>query len=190
MASATSGGAAGAGGAASDSLTVGVAVGLPEPYAGELRDQRASFGDVEAFAVPTHVTLVPPTTIETDALSKVELHLAEVAARHEAFEVRLRGTGTFRPVSPVVFVAVALGISRFEVLAQDVRAGPLAVELEYPYHPHVTVAHDLDSATLDRAFDTLATYECAFTVDRFVLYVHQSTSGWHEHRTLPLGAPR
>lgn len=170
-------------------LSVGVAVELPEPYSSELRDQRASFGDSEAFVIPTHVTLVPPTTIEKDALAKVELHLAEVAARHEAFEVRLRGTGTFRPVSPVVFVAVALGISRFGELARDLRAGPLALELEFPYHPHVTVAHDLRADALDRAYDSLADYECAFSVDRFVIYVHDSDTGWHEHRELVIGAP-
>lgn len=169
-------------------LTVGVAVELPEPYASDLRDRRASFGDTEAFAIPTHVTLVPPTTIEAETLSKVELHLAEVAARHEPFEVRLRGTGTFRPLSPVVFVAVALGISQFEELANGVRAGSLAVELEFPYHPHVTVAHDLAADSLDRAYDTLAGYECAFTVDRYVLYVHDADTGWHEHRSLVLGA--
>lgn len=170
-------------------LTVGVAVELPEPYASDLRDQRASFGDTAAFAIPTHVTLVPPTTIEAEALSKVELHLAEVAVRHEPFEVRLRGTGTFRPLSPVVFVAVALGISLFEELANDVRAGPLADELEFPYHPHVTVAHDLGADALDRAYDSLADYECAFTVDCFVVYVHDADSGWREHRKLVLGAP-
>jgi 2'-5' RNA ligase len=172
-----------------DELTVGVAVELPEPYASELRDHRASFGDAEAFAIPTHVTLVPPATIESDVLPKVEQHLAEVAARHQPFDVRLRGTGTFRPVSPVVFVAVALGISRFGELARDVRAGPLAVELEFPYHPHVTVAHDLDAEALDLAYDSLAAYECAFTVDRFVLYAHDADTGWHEHQALVLGAP-
>lgn len=172
-----------------EELRVGVAVELPEPYASELRDQRASFGDSEAFAIPTHVTLAPPRVIDADTLGKVEQHLAEVAARHAAFEVRLRGTGTFRPVSPVVFVAVALGISRFEVLAHDVRAGPLATELEFPYHPHVTVAHHLGADALDRAYDSLADYKCAFTVDRFVLYVHDADTGWQERRELVFGAP-
>ena len=42
--------------------------------------------------------------------------------------MRLRGTGTFRPVSPVVFVNVAEGISRCELLADAVRRGPLEID--------------------------------------------------------------
>ncbi len=67
--------------------------------------------------------------------------------------MHLRGTGTFRPVSPVVFVTVAEGISGCEQLASSVRRGPLAADLQFPYHPHVTVAHHLDDDTLDRAFE-------------------------------------
>ena len=33
------------------------------------------------------------------------------------------------------------------------RSGPLERELKFPYHPHVTVAHDLPEEALDRAFD-------------------------------------
>ena len=39
----------------------------------------------------------------------VDEHLAAVAARHAPFVVHLRGTATFRPVSPVVFVQVVEG---------------------------------------------------------------------------------
>src|SRR3712207_8607561 len=45
--------------------------------------------------------------------------------------------------SDVVFVAVARGIGNCELLADDVRRGPLARSLTFPYHPHVTVAHDV-----------------------------------------------
>ena len=96
----------------------------------------------------------------------MEKHLAEVARRAtEVFGVHLRGTGTFRPVSPVVFVTLVEGISQCEQLAGLVRRGPLAIELEFPYHPHVTVAHHLDDAALDRAFEELAGFDCTFDGD-------------------------
>lgn len=103
--------------------TIGVAIALPEPYATELQQHRASFGDPQADAIPTHVTLVPPTAVP-DELDEIESHLREVAARHEPFNLRIRGTATFRPVSPVVFVNVTDGISSCELLAADVRQGP------------------------------------------------------------------
>ena len=122
---------------------IGVALSIPEPWATELQDYRTGL-DPTAALVPTHITLVPPTEIDDDALAEVEGHLDEVAEAGAAFTVHLRGTGTFRPVSPVVFVSLAEGISQTEQLAAAVRSGPLDVDVEFPYHPHVTVAHHLD----------------------------------------------
>jgi 2'-5' RNA ligase len=158
--------------------TIGVALALPEPWAQQLQDYRASIGDVTAVKIPTHITLVPPVEVDETALPLIEKHLAAVAATMPAFGVHLRGTGTFRPVSPVVFVMVAMGISQCELLAAAIRRGPLATELKFPYHPHVTIAHDLDDAALDRAFTELADFECQFEAEEFHLYVHDDQLGW------------
>ncbi|WP_139978102.1 2'-5' RNA ligase family protein [Nocardioides litoris] len=166
--------------------TIGVAVSIPEPWATELQDYRAGVGDAMAATIPTHITLVPPTEVEGD-LDEVERHLASSAGHVEPFEVHLRGTGTFRPVSPVVFVTLVEGISQCEQLADAVRRGPLDVDLAYPYHPHVTVAHHLPDDRLDRAFRELADFECQFTVDDFHLYVHDERRGWRTCRDFALG---
>ena len=69
---------------------------------------------------------------------------------------------------------------------------PLATELAFPYHPHVTVAHHLDDPLLDRAFDDLSTFECQFDADHFLLYVHDAEMGWQPTRRFALapGGPR
>ncbi len=158
--------------------TIGVAIAVPEPWGAQLQEFRAELGDDTATGIPTHITLMPPFEIDEADLAKVEQHLAEAAATMHAFRVHLRGTGTFRPVSPVVFVSVAEGISGCEQLAFSIRRGPLACDLQFPYHPHVTVAHHLDDAALDKAFDELADFDCAFEADRFSLYVHEDGEGW------------
>lgn len=158
--------------------TIGVAIAIPEPWASELQDYRTSVGDTTATQIPTHITLVPPSEVGEDELEQLGEHLADAAGAVEPFDIHLRGTGTFRPVSPVVFVTLAEGISDCEVLASAVRGGPLDVDLQFPYHPHVTVAHHLDDPTLDRAFDELADFECRFSVDAFSLYVHDADLGW------------
>lgn len=168
--------------------TIGVAVAIPEPWATQLRDYRASVGDASAATIPTHITLVPPTEVTEEEMEKVEAHLADVAAVSSAFAVHLRGTGTFRPVSPVVFVSLVEGISQCEQLADAVRQGPLAVELAFPYHPHVTVAHDIAEDRLDQAFSELAEFECSFTVGEFSIYVHHENSGWTPTRYFTLGS--
>ena len=165
--------------------TIGVAIAMPEPWAAELQQQRAAFGDVQAQAIPTHITLVPPTVVAED-MPVVEDHLAAVAAAQRPFRVRLRGTATFRPVSPVVFIAVTEGISGCEMLAQAARSGPLAQELNFPYHPHVTVAHDLYEAALDRAYEALADFNCTFDVDAFHLYAHGDDGVWRPFRMFTL----
>jgi 2'-5' RNA ligase len=168
--------------------TIGVAVAIPEPWATELQDYRMSVGDTTATMIPTHITLVPPTEVPGE-LEVIEEHLRAAAARATAFCVHLRGTGTFRPVSPVVFVSLVEGISQCEQLAAAVHSGPLASDLRYPYHPHVTIAHHLPDAQLDQAFEGLADFECEFDVTDFHLYVHDSELGWQPTRDFPLGDP-
>ena len=168
--------------------TIGVAIAVPEPWGTQLQDYRTALGDETAHGIPTHVTLMPPFDLDPAQLPAVEAHLEAAAAAGNDFRIHLRGTGTFRPVSPVVFVVVVEGISECEQLALTVRSGPLATDLQFPYHPHVTVAHDLDDASLDRAFEELAGFECEFVVDRFSLYVHDAEAGWVPTRHFPLNA--
>jgi 2'-5' RNA ligase len=166
--------------------TIGVAVAIPEPWATELQDYRTAVGDTTAAMIPTHITLVPPTEVDDEQLEKIEDHLAAVADEVGSFQVHLRGTGTFRPTSPVVFVSLAEGISQCEQLAEVVRRGPLAIDLAFPYHPHVTIAHHLSDEQLDRAFDELADFECEFDVEDFKLYMHDEDLGWRPTRYFTL----
>jgi 2'-5' RNA ligase len=169
--------------------TIGVSLAVPEPWGGRLQEFRVVNGDAQGATIPTHITLVPPVEVEPARLGDVERHLAEVAARSAPYRVHLRGSGTFRPVSPVVFVNLVEGISPTEQLAKECRRGPLHLQLGFPYHPHVTVAHLDDDEVLDRAFDELSDFDCAFTVDAFHLYVHEAGLGWKATRDYALTGP-
>lgn len=158
--------------------TIGVSIAVPEPWAQELQRYREQLGDATAWMIPTHITLIPPIDVPAEQRDDVLAQLAEVAAQHPPFRIHLRGTGTFRPTSPVVFISVAEGISGCERLAADLRRGPLAADLAFPYHPHVTIAHDLGDEALDRAFAEQADFECAFECDHFWLYDHSAERGW------------
>jgi 2'-5' RNA ligase len=143
-------------------------------------------GDSQGATIPSHITLVPPVEVGQELLGDIERHLTEVAADCPSYGVHLRGSGTFRPVSPVVFVNLVEGISWTEHLAQRCRRGPLALDLDFPFHPHVTVAHVADDAVLDRAFVELAGFDCTFTADAFHLYVHHPDHGWKATRDYAL----
>jgi 2'-5' RNA ligase len=166
--------------------TIGVAIALPEPWASELQDYRAGLGDETATLIPTHITLVPPVELAEEQIEAAESHLTAVAAQTTAFGIHLRGTGTFRPVSPVVFVSLVEGISQCEALAERVRTGPLDVPLHFPFHPHVTIAHHLPEDVMDKAFDELAGFDCTFEAGEFHLYRHDEENGWRPSRDFAL----
>ena len=163
---------------------IGVAIAVPRPFADELEGWRDRFGDPAAHQIQAHVTLLPPTTVA--GLPAVEQHLAAVARRHEAFPVVLQGTGTFRPLSPVVYVRVAAGAAEITTLEADVRSGPLARQLRFEYHPHVTVAHDVPDSVLTVAQQTLADYEATFTADCITLYEQGPDNVWSPLREFRL----
>ena len=166
----------------------GVAIGLPEPFTSELQEWRERLGDPNASGIPPHITLLPPTALHDAELEAVEEHLRTVAAAGRSFEVHLRGTGTFRPLSPVVFVSLARGISDCELVEAQVRSGPLQRPTSFPYHPHVTVAHDLPEPALDAAFEQLAAYDARFTVWGFTLFEQGPDRVWRPQRDFRFGA--
>ncbi|MFG2818925.1 2'-5' RNA ligase family protein [Kitasatospora sp. NPDC048365] len=173
-----------------EAVTIGVSIHVPEPYGTALQDARAGHGDPAARSIPTHVTLLPPTEVAAAALPGIEAHLRAVAARHRPFRMLLQGSGTFRPVSPVVFVRVEEGAQECRVLEAEVRSGPLSRELAFPYHPHVTVAHGLAEQVLDEAYEKARGFTAAFAVDGFVLSRFGPDEVWRPCRDYPFGSAR
>lgn len=168
-----------------ESKLVGVVIPIPEPIAGELERWRASFGDPMAALIPPHITLIT-TTPASDWPSTIR-HVRDVAAAQRPFTVTLKSTGTFRPLTPVVFVNVTEGFDSCVELHRRLQAGPLARELEYPFHPHVTVAHDVSEANMDSAELQLDDFEASFTVRTMGLYEHDVTGVWKLREELTFG---
>ncbi len=177
------------------SLTIGVVLDLPEPHATVVERWRTRSGDVQAGRIAPHVTLIPPTRIEVAQADSVVAHLEVVAAKTATFTLNLAGTDSFRPVSQVAFVRVAdgaQGAAQCVALEESLRAGPLGAPREYPFRPHVTVAHDVDDAALNEVCEGLSDFVARFVVARFSLYVHDAptaSSGarWTFERHFPFG---
>lgn len=169
------------------STTIGVSIVVPEPYGRLLQDRRADFGDPAAYAIPTHVTLLPPTDVGCADLPALRRHLAQVAAEGRPFPMRLRGTDTFRPLSPVVYVRLVEGGGVCDELQERVRSGPVPRELQFPYHPHVTVAHGIAEAAMDRAQRELAEFTAEWTAGGFALYEQGGDGVWRKMREYPFG---
>jgi 2'-5' RNA ligase len=166
---------------------IGVAIGIPEPYGRELQAWRERLGDPNALRIVPHVTLLPPTSVPAERLPEIEEHLRVAATDVRPFDIRLRGSATFMPVSPVVFVPLVQGIAECEQLEVKVRAGPLLRETGYAYHPHVTVAHDLPDDALYNAWTALSSYAASFPVLGFTLYEQGPDLLWRPQRDFSFG---
>jgi 2'-5' RNA ligase len=170
-------------------VTIGVALPIPEPFLGELGAYRERFGDPLAHAIVAHITLVPPTQVRDEGhLAAVLDHLRAVASGLAPFRLVLAGAGTFRPVSPVVFVPLGEGEAEVRAIEGQVRVGPLERALVFPYHPHVTVAHDLGEDWLDQAFAAMQPYRAAFEVASLALFVQGVDGVWRQRVEFGFGA--
>jgi 2'-5' RNA ligase len=167
-------------------VTLGVAVSIPQPHATVLTGWRRRVGDPAADLIFPHVTLLPPTSVDVDDLGAIEAHLESAGHAVGRFAMHLSGTGTFRPLSQVVFVQVAAGLADCELLETHIRSGPLSRDIDFPYHPHVTVAHDLPDAALDVAYEGLATFVARFAVESFTMFERGTDGAWLPRREFPL----
>jgi 2'-5' RNA ligase len=153
-----------------DLIRVGVLLTVPDPLRTRLARWRRLLGDPQSDVVPPHITLLEPVTVPAEALPRIEAHLQSVVGAERTFGISLRGTGSFRPVSPVVFAALAAGRAACERLQALIRTGPLAIPLRFPYHPHVTIAHGVTEPLLDAAEEMLADLQGEFGVQTVDLY--------------------
>lgn len=169
------------------SVTIGIAIAVPDPCGSDVKLARERYGDPQARAIPTHITLLPPAMVAPTMLDAIDQHLCSAASRIEPFHVALHGSATFRPVSAVVFLTLSQGIAGCEALERIVRTGPLLRRRNFPYHPHVTLLHDLAEPLLDAALQDFADYTFAFTAASFTLYEQDHDRVWQPVREYPLG---
>ena len=115
--------------------TIGVSVAVPDPWGTDLQDYRVGSATRRRPGSRPTSRCCRRSTSTTSCCRRSTSTCEAVAAATRPFHVHLRGTGTFRPVSPVVFVNVVEGISGCELLAAAVRQGPLAIDAALPLPP-------------------------------------------------------
>lgn len=161
-----------------------VAVALPPPLGIEVDAARAALDPGRRHMV-SHVTLVAP--FRPDDPVAALAHVTSVARACPAFAVTLSGSGTFRPSSPTVFLAVSKGAQELAGLRAGLVGGLVAPERQ-PYVPHVTVATRLSAEALDEAQQRFAAFEASFEV-LWVTWFERGEQGWAAAHEVPLGEP-
>jgi 2'-5' RNA ligase len=120
---------------------------LPSPL-GEFLD-RLREDLVSECRAKAHVTILPPRPLlcqSPDALSELSAALAEVAP----FRIELGDVEVF-PVTQVVYLSVTVGAMELKQLHSSLNMGRLWFQEPFEYHPHVTLAQDLDTTMVAAA---------------------------------------
>ena len=167
-------------------MTFGVVIFVPEPGASELAAARLEVGDPLGSLIPPHITVLPPTTRPVHQIREIKRHLRRVGRRQRPFPIHLRGTASFRPISPVVFARLVEGAEGCAALEAQVRRGVLFRELTFDYHPHITLAFGLEDVVLDLVAERMAGYELRFLVREFHLVVFDTSASPRLEATIRL----
>ncbi|MGC1206333.1 MAG: 2'-5' RNA ligase family protein [Ornithinimicrobium sp.] len=167
------------------SNTVGVVLLVPNPLGSQVTRLRARIGDALGMAIPTHITLLPPTRVSAGQSEALEEHLAQVASHHEAPTIKVNGTGTFRPTSDVVFLAISEGVQACADLNAAVCSGPVTSPSVFPFHPHITLAHDLAPQVLDHVAAEYVDVRAEFRVPQISLYRLDDQGRWQVRAHYP-----
>lgn len=136
---------------ADDEELIGVVIAVPEPWMSLLTEARVHLGDDHGINTPAHITLLPPTAVKIADREKLFEHLQAVAQSTSPFKICMRGTGSFRPVSPVVFFNISEGAHQLTSLEARIRAGITKEPRRFDYHPHVTLVHGVSEELMDKA---------------------------------------
>lgn len=164
--------------------SVGVIISLPPELTQQLSASRRRYAGPGAAVVPPHITLVSGRT--KGAWEDAARHVRAVAAAGRPFRIALRGTGSFEPLSPVVFLNVEEGAQECVQLHAELLQGPVEHLLAFTYHPHLTIAHDLDPAQMARATEEMADFSADLEVFSIGLY-NYIDGVWSLREELALG---
>ncbi len=145
-----------------------------------------NFGASHSLNSPPHITLVPPFSWREADLLKLVNSLNDFAAEQKAFEVKLKGFGSFPP--RVIFIAPEPNkqlTSLASTLSKHLETSfGLHRKNSYGFNPHMTIAHrDLQQQVFPEAWAHFSKMEFTrnFKVDSLTLLRHEHKK-WKEEK--------
>jgi 2'-5' RNA ligase len=170
-----------------DDITLGIVIVVPEPWAQEILEWRMGLGDPYSDRMPTHITLVAPTKVPRSRMSLLLTELATAMSTQPQFEVTIGPVGSFRPVSPVVFLHARDRHDELVRLEQCVRQLVTDQLPMHPFVPHVTIAMNVGEGLLDAAADALSDFTATWRVAEVVVYERDNQGYWSVVKSCELG---
>lgn len=164
---------------------------LPEPLAGFVDAVRQEL--VPACRLRAHITVLPPRppTCEPEvAWDELRLAFQGLAP----FPLELTEVGLF-PVSEAIYISIGVGGKELEGLHSKLNQGCLRFNEPWIYHPHVTLAQELDRAAVNAALDLARNRwrefvgPRRFTIDHLTFVQNAGQNRWRDLADCELRPP-
>ncbi len=155
---------------------------LPEPLAGFLDRLRSDL--VRECHAKAHVTVLPPRPIFCPmdaAWEELRLGLQDF----QPFRVELGEIQIF-PVTQVIYLSVEAGYAELERMHYAVNSGGLEFQEPFHYHPHITVAHEIEPDQVAAAAEIAAhrwrefQHSRSFMVDQLTFVQNTLENRWRD----------
>jgi 2'-5' RNA ligase len=163
---------------------------IPDPLAAFLDSLRI---ELTPWAKPrAHVTILPPRPHDEDLGDTIE-RLQVTSKPFHSFHVEVGKIEIFA-ASHVVYLGFAHGADKLCTLYRALNCGSLQYAENFPYHPHVTIAQNIEAESAPDlaalAVDRWSEYQGprGFTVDRLSFVQHIAPSVWVDVATLTLSS--
>jgi 2'-5' RNA ligase len=153
---------------------------LPEPLAGFLDGLRRDL--VQGCHAKSHVTVLPPRPLlgpVDEAWREVKDHLQSFGP----FHVELGKIEIF-PTTDVIYLSVGAGHDELERMHQALNSGRLAFQEPFQYHPHLTLAQELEHGQVSAAVELAErrwrefSHPRGFTLNRLTFVQNTMENRW------------
>lgn len=164
---------------------------LPDPL-GTLID-RLRRDLVPGCRARSHVTILPPRSLAVspdDAAASIEARTHDIIP----FPLELTEVKVFDQTS-VIYIGVGDGQAQFKSLHDQLNQRALHLDEPYIYHPHVTLAQDLDPAEVPHLIDVARQEwdgfrgKARFEVEALTFVQNTQSNRWVDLKQIPLAEP-
>jgi len=163
---------------------------LPEPLAGFLDDLRLEL--VPTCNPHAHISLLPPRPLPVAPDAAIE-QACRIVAGFPPFDIALGRIEKF-DVTDVIYISVEEGAEQLRQMHRSLNLGALALDEPFPYHPHVTLAQQLEAGQVEETLALASRRWSEFSGPRRFraensVFVRNSRGNlWVDLATGPLGA--
>lgn len=142
-----------------------------------------------------HVTVLPPRPLDPNAdLPATIQELADEARQASPIEIALGEIEVF-PVTDVIYLSIARGERELHALHENLNSGQLEYDGPYPFHPHVTIAQNIEPGKVGEFADiarrrwAVYTGSRRFNVDCLSFVQNIAPNMWLDLAKLPMAVP-